>query len=130
VRERREVGGGKREGDDLQRSEFNDQRRQLSEERQLTNIGNHQQQPAQHHDGSALDRLRSLLGTRELDADHREREEKKKEETERRSISDPNKSVILNETMTMLEKILGDIESRRDPPAVPRQVNKKFVRVG
>jgi hypothetical protein len=95
ARERREVGevggieGGvvAREGNDLQRSELNDHRRQLSDERQLTNIGNHQQHPL-HDDSSLIGRLRSMLGTRDLDVDHREKEEKKQ---------DPDRQLKLND---------------------------------
>jgi hypothetical protein len=77
--------------DDLKRSEFNDHERQLPDERQLTNIVNHQPHPAPplHDDSSLIGRLRSMLGTRDLDVDHRQKE--------RRSISDPDRQLILNE---------------------------------
>jgi len=106
ARERREVGGaggvegrggeGEREGDDLG-SEINDQRRQLSEEKQLTKIGNHQKHPAQPHDVSIIDRLMFLI------ASLRDNEKEATKQDEGRSSSDADRQRILRELAAILE---------------------------
>ena len=105
-----------REGDDL-RSELSDLS-QLSEERQLPNIGNRRNSPTLD---SALGRLRSLLRTTELDVDDREEEEEKEEEKEkkqeekkeqeeepgRRSSTDTDRRYIVKDNLTMLRRIVS-----------------------
>nr|BAA09457.1 EEP-2 precursor [Eisenia fetida] len=104
---------GDREGDDLSEG------RQLLEDKQLLDIVNrgHPPRPPTPLE-SALGRLRSLLRTTELDVDRREEEEKpeqwQEEEPPRHRNTDRNSRYNIKDSLTMLRRILDDIEGRFD----------------
>jgi hypothetical protein len=100
------------------------------EERQLVDIGNRRVAPRPAPpDSSALGRLRSLLRKTALDDDDREEEKQKQWQEEepprgRSSNTDTNRRNIIKDSLTMLRRILDDIERRLDSQPVPDSVSK------
>nr|BAA09455.1 EEP-2 precursor [Eisenia fetida]prf//2208460A GGNG-peptide [Eisenia fetida] len=118
---------GHREGDDL-RSELSEGR-QLLEDKQLLDIVNRGHPPRSPTPlESALSRLRSLLRTTELDVDRREEEEKpeqwQEEELPRHRSTDRNSRYNIKDSLTMLRRILDDIEGRFDSQPVSNSERK------